>query len=69
MGDFNTEASEPRIDFFIYEHELHNLVKEKICFKSVHNPSCIDLILTNSAMVFQNATTGFTDLSEFINWF
>ena len=27
IGDFNTEISEPRIDSFVYEYELHNLVK------------------------------------------
>ena len=27
--------------------------------------SCIDLILTNNAMAFQNTTTVFTDLSDF----
>ena len=64
-GDFNTEISEPRIDSFVYEHELHNLVKEKTCFKSVHKPSCIDVILTNNAMAFQNTTTVFTGLSNF----
>ena len=52
------ETSEPRIDSFVYEHELHFLifsffVKKKTCFKSVHNPSCIDLILTNNAMAFE----------------
>ena len=51
IGDFNTETSEPRIDSFIYEYDLQNLVKEKTCFKSVENPSCIDLILTNNAML------------------
>ena len=51
IGDFNTETSEPRIDSFIYEHDLQNLVKEKTCFKSVENPSCIDLILTNNAIL------------------
>ena len=65
IWDFNTETSEPRIDSFIYEHDLHNLVKEKTCFKSVENPSCIDLILTNNAMAFQNTTTVFTGLSDF----
>ena len=65
IGGFNTETSEPRIDSFVYEHELHNLMKEKTCFKSVHNPSCIDLILTNHAMAFQNTTTIFTGLSDF----
>ena len=53
------------MDSFIYEHELQNLVKGKTCFKSVHNPSCIDLILTNNAMAFQNITTAFTGLSDF----
>ena len=65
IGDFNTETSESRIDSFIYEHDLQNLVKEKTCFKSVENPSCIDLILTNNAMAFQNTTTVFTSLSDF----
>ena len=65
MGDFDAETSEPRIDTFVYEHELQSLVKEKTCFKSVHNPNCIDLILTNNAMVFQNTTTFFTGLSDF----
>ena len=27
IGDFNTETSEPRIDSFIFEHDLQNLVK------------------------------------------
>ena len=33
MEDFNTEKSGSCIDSFIYEHELHNLVKEKTSFK------------------------------------
>ena len=65
IADFNTETSEPRIDSFIYEHDLQNLVKEKTCFKSVENPSCIDLILTSNAMAFSNTTTVFTGLSDF----
>ena len=51
--------------FFHYEHDLQNLLKEKTCFKSVENLSCIDLILTNNAMAFQNTTTVFTGLSDF----
>ena len=60
IGDFNTETSEPRIDCFFGKHELHKLAKEKICFKSVHNPSCIHLILTNNVMAFQNTKKIFT---------
>ena len=64
IGDFNKEKSERRMDSFICKHDLHNLVKEKICFKSVENSSCIDL-LTNNAVVFQNTATVFTGLSDF----
>ena len=39
--------------------------KEKTCFKGVHNRSCVDLILTNNDMTFQNTTTVFTGLSDF----
>ena len=53
LGDFNTEISEQRIEFFLYMHELCNLVKEKICFKNIGNPSCIDVLLTNNVYAFQ----------------
>ena len=29
------------------------MVKEKTCFKSLQNPSCIDLFITNSELSFQ----------------
>ena len=65
IGDLNTETSEPHIDSFVYGHELHNLVKKKTCFKSVENPSYIELILTNNTIVFQDTTAIFTVLSDF----
>ena len=52
IGDFNAETTEPCLESFLYEHDLQNLVKENTCFKSVENPSCIDLILTNRNMSF-----------------
>ena len=52
MGDFNTQTSEQRIEFFLYTCELCNLVKEKTCFKNMQNPSCIDLSLTNNVYAF-----------------
>ena len=42
-----------------------NLVKDKTCFKSIDNPSCIDLFLTNSFQSFQKTTTVSTGLSDF----
>ena len=33
---------------FLELYGLKNLVRENTCFKSLNNPNCIDLILTNS---------------------
>ena len=41
--DFNAEIHDNYLGSFLYQHELKSLVKEKICFKSISNPSCIDL--------------------------
>ena len=46
-------------------YNLTNLVKEPTCFKSVENPSSIDLILTNKRHSFQNTLTIETGLSDF----
>ena len=56
------ETSEPYIDSFMYEDDLQNLAKEKLCSKSVENPSSIDLILTNNAMDF----TGLSDFYKLV---
>ena len=63
IGDFNAEDSEPCLSRFLYEHNSKNLVKDKTCFKSLENPSCIDLFLTNSPLSFQNTVTMSTGLS------
>ena len=34
-GDFNSEITEPCMDFFLYQHDMDSLVKEKTCFKSI----------------------------------
>ena len=64
IGDFNAEDSEPCLSRFLYEHNSKNLVKDKTCFKSLENPSCIDLFLTNSPLSFQNTVTMSTGLSD-----
>ena len=63
IAHFNTEISKPRIDHFVYGHELHNLVKEKTCFKIIRNPICVDLILRNNAIDFHDIATVVTKLS------
>ena len=65
IGDFNDEDTEPRLSEFLYEHNAENIVKDKACFKSLNNPSCIDLFLTNFPSVFQNTCTVTTGLSDF----
>ena len=41
-----------------------NVVKEPTCYKNPHNPSSIDIILTNHAKSFQNSITIETGLSD-----
>ena len=65
LGDFNSEITEPTMKEFCELFDLKNLVKENTCFKSLENPSCIDLILTNRYRSFQNTHTIETGLSDF----
>ena len=64
-GDFNLEESESCLRNFLYEHNFKNMVKQKTCFKSIDNPSCIDLFITNSCQSFQNTAAISTGLSDF----
>ena len=53
-GDFNAEVQETILNNFIELYNLRNLVTEKTCFKSVQNPTSIDLFLANCNMSFQH---------------
>ena len=64
-GDFNVDKGDEKLKDFLFEQNFKNLVKEDTCFKSIDNPSCIDLFLTNSAPSFQNTTAVTTGLSDF----
>ena len=46
-------------------YNLKSLLKQKICFKNPDNPSCINLILTNSTWSFQDSSVFETGLSDF----
>ena len=52
-GDFNAEIQKTIFKQFLEMYNLKSLVKEKTCFKSIKNPSCIDLLLTNCHRSFQ----------------
>ena len=49
-GDFNAEIYDHYLETFLYQHELKSLTQEETCFKSILNPSCIDLFLTSNAL-------------------
>ena len=63
-GDFNAQVGEPDIDTFLQDYELKTIVKEKTCFKSIENPSCVDLFITNSVSSFQNTNVISCGLSD-----
>ena len=65
MGDFNSEPSDEQVESFCDRYDLHNLVKERTCFKGP--PKCYDLILTNCKHNFQNTLvlpSGFSDFHK-----
>ena len=64
-GYFNAEEDEPYLNSFLFQYDAKNLVKDKACFKSITNPSCVDLLLTNSPRSFQNTTIFSTGLSDY----
>ena len=39
------------------QYNASSLVREPTCFKSIGNPSCIDLFITNKSKSFQNTIT------------
>ena len=65
LRDFNAETSNATISEFCETYNLKNLIKEPTCFKSLKNPTCIDLILTNRPKCFQNSNVFETGLSDF----
>ena len=62
---FNFERTEEVMEEFCSLYSLKTLIKTPTCFKSITNPSCIDLILTNRANSFQNSSSVETGLSDF----
>ena len=64
-GDFNAEDKEAVFRQFLELYGLKNIVHECTCFKSLNNPRCIDLFLTNSYRSFHNTKVISTGLSDF----
>ena len=65
IGDFNVGVSDLYLKYFRNAHNLRSLIKESTFYKNPENPSCIDLILTNSHLSFQGSCVVETGLSDF----
>ena len=63
LGNFNLEPAERAINYFVEQHELQNLIKQKTCFKSKKG-TCIDFILTNQNFCFNTQGLFQTGLSD-----
>ena len=69
MRDLNTLDSDEILSDFLMEHFLSNLVIFTTSYKSIDNPSSIDLIITNKQHIFQNETSfsnGLSDLHKMV---
>ena len=66
---FNAEESVDTLAYFLNCHNASNLVRDKTCFKSLSNPSCINLIVANKPGCFQNTiatSIGLWDCHKFV---
>ena len=64
LGDFNSQMCEDEMKEFCDNYNLTNLISGQTCFKSVTNPSSIDVMLTNRALNFECSSTLETGLSD-----
>ena len=65
LGDFNVAIDNIDMKEFCQMYNLKSLIRVPTCFKNPENPSCIDLILTNSPRSFQSSCAIETGLSDF----
>ena len=65
IGDFKVRIDDPHMESFCESYRFKSLIIDPTCFKNPENPSCINLILTNSPYSFQNSCVIETGLSDF----
>lgn len=65
IGDFNILDSDQCFSDFALQYDAKNIVKEPTCYKSISNPSTIDLIVTNTPRSFWNTKAFRNSLSDF----
>ena len=65
LGKYDHYYYDHYLENFLYQHNVKSLIKKTPFLKSISNPSCIDLFLTNNALSFQSTKTVSTGLSAF----
>ena len=65
LGDFNAEVENNFLKEFCDLYGMKSLIRIPTCYKNPANPTCIDLMLTNSNRSFVNSCTNETGLSDF----
>ena len=65
MDDFNVEPNDATMKNFCQTYGCKNIVQDKTCFKDLVNPTCIDLIITNRPISFQESEVIETGLCDF----
>ena len=57
LGDFNAKVENNFLKEFCDLYGMKSLIRIPTCYKNPANPTCIDLMLTNSKRSFQNSCT------------
>ena len=65
LGDFEAEVENNFLKEFCDLYGMKSWIRVPTCYKHPANPTCIDLMLTNSNRSFQNSCTIETGLSDF----
>ena len=65
IGDINLVPTNENLVEFMTAYNLKNLIKDPTCYKSVENPTLIDVILTNKPKSFQKSATFTSGISDF----
>ena len=65
LGDFNVGIEEQHMKAFCDKYNRTSLIKQPTCYKNPNNPTCIDLILSNTPRSFQSTCVIETGLSDF----
>ena len=63
LGDFNVQENKTILSEFLNAYNAKNIVKNKTCFKSIENPSCVELIITDKPGSFQHTNVYETGIS------